>query len=58
MSAWHTDGSEVKTELRWSEVNGVVAYKRDCFAVDLICMGFATPDGAVESNEGMDGGKH
>jgi hypothetical protein len=55
LTARHADGSETKTELRWSEVNGVVAYKRDCFALDLICMGFTTGDGAVELNEGMDG---
>ena len=36
-------------------MNGVVAYKRDCYTVDLMCMGFTTPDGAVEVNEGMDG---
>lgn len=52
---WHGDNLETKTELIWNEVNGVVAYKRDCFATDLICMGFTTADGAVELNEGMDG---
>ena len=55
LTAWHRDGAEGRTELSWSEVNGIVAYKRDCFAVDLICMGFTTPDGAIEVNEEMDG---
>jgi hypothetical protein len=55
VTAWHADGSGSKTELRWNEVNGIVAYKRDCFAIDLICMGFTTPQGAVEVNENMDG---
>jgi hypothetical protein len=53
--AWHVDDSETKTELRWNEVQGVVAFKRDCFALDLICMDFTTSDGAVELNEKMDG---
>ena len=39
----------------WNEINGVVAYKRDCFAVDLLCIGFATPHGTFETNEGMEG---
>ncbi len=34
-TAWHADGSASKTELAWNEVNGVVAYKRDCYAIDL-----------------------
>jgi len=55
LTVCHADGSESKTELSWSEVNGIVAYKRDCFAVDLICMGITTPDGAIEVNEEMDG---
>jgi len=55
VTASHTDGSESKTELKWNEVNGVVAYKRDCYTVDLICIGFANPDGAVELDEEMDG---
>jgi len=57
VTTWYRDGSESKTELKWSEVNGVVAYKRDCLTVDLICMGFTTPDGGVEVNEEMDGWK-
>lgn len=55
VTACHNDGSVSKTELRWSEVNGVVAYKRDCFAMDLVCMGFTTSDGAIEVNEQMEG---
>lgn len=55
VTAWHADGSESKTELKWNEVQGVVVYKRDCYTVDLICMVFETPDGAVELSEEMDG---
>ncbi len=53
--AWHADGSEVKTQLSWNEVNSVVAYKRDCFVFDLICIGFTTSGGTVEANEEMTG---
>ncbi len=28
----------------WSEVLEVVAYKQDCFAFDIICLGFRTSD--------------
>jgi len=51
----HADGSEGKTELKWNQVKGIIAYKRNCYTVDLICMGFATPDGTVELSEEMDG---
>jgi hypothetical protein len=34
-TAWHADGSASKTELGWNEVNGVVAYRHDCYAIDL-----------------------
>jgi hypothetical protein len=39
----------------WDEINGVVAYKRDCYAIDLLCIGFATPHGTFETNERMEG---
>jgi hypothetical protein len=49
------DGGTKQTELRWSEVSRVVAYKRDCYAIDLICIAFSTAAGAVEVNEEMEG---
>lgn len=56
VTVWRFNGIESKTELKWSEVNRVVAYKRDCYAHDLICMGFTTPDdGFIEVNEQDDG---
>ncbi len=45
----------LQTELRWSEVSRVVAYKRDCWGIDLLCMAIGTVAGAVEINEEMDG---
>src|SRR5262245_34089174 len=55
LTIWHANGTESKTELKWSEVNRAVAYKRDCYTLDLVCRGFTTLDGFVEVNEGDDG---
>ena len=30
--------------LRWEDVTGVVAYKRDCYSVDQVCVGFRILD--------------
>lgn len=54
-TAFQADGSAQSVHLKWSEVNGVVAYKRDAVTVDLICVGFTTSDGTLEVNEEMDG---
>ncbi len=43
------------TSLKWNAVKTVVAYKRDVYATDLICVGFTTSDGTVEINEEMQG---
>ena len=43
------------TSLKWSAVTEVVAYKRDVFAFDLICLAFDTSDGSLEINEEMPG---
>ena len=56
VNVWRFNGVQSKTELKWNEVNRVVAYKRDCYAHDLICMGFTTlDDGFIEVNEQDDG---
>jgi hypothetical protein len=41
--------------LEWNNVSAVLAYKRDLYAVDLICLGFVTPQGTIEVHEGMQG---
>lgn len=51
----YKDGSVSQTRLRWQDVNGVVAYKRDLATVDLICLGFSSPMGGVEVHEEMQG---
>ena len=40
----------------WAEVDRVVAFKRDCYVTDCICMEFVRANGmAIEVNEEMDG---
>ena len=51
------DGSVKKTQVEWSQVNGVVAFKRDLLTVDLICIGLSTPESSIEVDEEMEGWK-
>jgi hypothetical protein len=41
--------------LTWNEIEKVVAYKRDLYTIDLICLGFATAKQTIELNEEMHG---
>jgi hypothetical protein len=41
--------------LRWSEITGAIAYKRDSFVYDLIGIAIGTSAGAIEINEQMPG---
>jgi hypothetical protein len=41
--------------LKWNAVKTILAYKRDVYAYDLICVGFITSDGTIEVNEEMQG---
>ena len=44
------------SEMHWSEVQRVTAFKRDCFVVDCICLVIgARDDTAIEINEEMAG---
>jgi hypothetical protein len=43
------------TSLRWNDVKTVLAYKRDLYATDPICLGFISPDGTIEVDEEMQG---
>jgi hypothetical protein len=48
--------SEPACSVAWSKIVRVVAFKRDMFTVDCICLQFATADGtATEVNEEMAG---
>jgi len=37
--------SVVATSLRWKDLETVLAFKRDLYATDLICLGFTSPEG-------------
>ena len=53
MDSTYADGKVVQQQLNWDEVDGAVAYKRDCYTVDLICIAFGNESGGVEINEEM-----
>jgi hypothetical protein len=55
--AWLTIENETgKTSLRWRDVIRVEAFKRDLYAVDLICLAFMVDENtAVEIHEEMEG---
>jgi hypothetical protein len=50
-------GAWTRVALEWDEVTSVVAFKRDVFTVDLICLAFNTADRVCEINEEMIGYK-
>jgi hypothetical protein len=39
------------TCLKWQEITTVLAYKRDCFAIDLVCLAIADSVTVLEINE-------
>jgi hypothetical protein len=53
-----TSGGSVSpgpASLKWNEVKTVLAYKRDLYVTDIICLGFTSPDGTIEVDEEMQG---
>lgn len=52
---YYKDGDTAKGSATWEEVREAVAFKRDCYAVDQICLGLVTPDGSLVATEGMEG---
>lgn len=49
------DSRQTDMSLEWNEVDTVIAYKRDIFAYDLICLAFVTRRGTIEVHEEMQG---
>jgi hypothetical protein len=49
------DSSQPTASIEWCDVNAVLAYKRDLYAVDLICLGFVTANATIEVHEEMQG---
>ena len=50
-----SESSQPLASLEWHDVRAVLAYKRDVYAVDLICLGFVTPERTIEVHEDMPG---
>ncbi len=53
----HKHGKTMRAEMAWKDVTTAIAFKRDCYAVDLICIAFVGADGSLEVNEEMNGWK-
>jgi hypothetical protein len=49
------DGDSNVKEITWADVIEAVAYKRDCFAVDLMCVALVGHGNVLEVNEQMKG---
>jgi hypothetical protein len=49
------DGDSKVKEIRWADIVVVVAYKRDCFSVDLICVALVGHENVLEVSEEMNG---
>jgi hypothetical protein len=49
------ESSHPSTPLKWRDVNAVIAYKRDLYTVDVICLGFVTANVTFEVHEEMQG---
>jgi hypothetical protein len=47
------ESEQPRSPLKWHNVTAVLAYKRDIYAFDLICLGFGTANGSIEVNEEM-----
>ena len=57
VTSYFRNGTTGGIAAKWREINRAVAYKRDLYAVDLLCIGFSTPDGSFETHEEMEGWK-
>src|SRR5262249_156198 len=49
------ESTQPMASLEWDDVSAVLAYKRDLYTVDLICLGFVTRNGTIEVHEEMQG---
>jgi hypothetical protein len=56
-ASWCTlEGQARTSRLRWADIQSVVAFKRDLYIVDLMCLAFNTDSaGALELHEEMTG---
>jgi hypothetical protein len=49
------ESSAPHTSSEWRDVNAILAYKRELYMVDLMCLGFVTPERSIEVHEDMQG---
>jgi hypothetical protein len=54
-TAHFSDGSVSTFRAKWTEISRVVAFKRDCFAYDLLCIEIEVDGLAFEFDEEMEG---
>jgi hypothetical protein len=52
-SSWINGEPEIEQLIPWAKIEKVGAFKRDFYAVDLICIAFETADFVYEINEDM-----
>jgi hypothetical protein len=55
VTSTNIDGDSKVKEITWAEVVEVVAYKRDCFSVDQMCVALVGHEDVLEVSEGMNG---
>jgi hypothetical protein len=55
VTGWHIDGSESNKEIEVERGEGHRTLQATVTRLTSLCMGFTTPEGAVEVNEAMDG---
>ena len=55
VTAFDSKNPEKTVSMPWKDVVSVLAYKRDVFAYDLICLAFSSGEIQVEVHEQMDG---
>jgi hypothetical protein len=52
-----TRRNEILSAMTWNSIQQVIAFKRDAYAVDLICFAISDGNWSTEVNEELDGWK-
>ena len=50
-TVFNRDGSSAIARIAWSDATTAVAFKRDFFTIDMLCIALGTSAGAIEVNE-------
>lgn len=51
----NADGESKIEAINWAKIDKVVAYKRDCYGFDLMCLAIGGAENAIEITEEMQG---